>query len=29
MGQSKFEGLTLLRGVNQERVDNVLVTVAH
>ena len=28
-GQSKFEGLTLFRDVNQERVDAVLVTVAH
>jgi hypothetical protein len=29
LGQSKFEGLTLFRDVNQERVDTVLVTVAH
>jgi len=29
LGQSKFEGLTFFRDVNKERVDNVLVTVAH
>ena len=29
LGQSKFEGLTLFRDVNQERVDTVLVTAAH
>jgi hypothetical protein len=29
LGQSKFEGLTLFRKVNQERVDTVLVMVAH
>jgi len=28
-GQSKFKGLTLFRDVNQDRVDTVLVTVAH
>jgi hypothetical protein len=27
--QSEFEGLTLFRDVNQERVDTVLVTVEH
>ena len=27
LGQSQFEGLTLFRDVNQERVDTVLVTV--
>jgi hypothetical protein len=27
--QSKFEGLTLFRDVNQEKVDTVLVTVEH
>jgi len=27
--QSKFEGLTLFRNVNQKRVDTVLVTVEH
>ena len=29
LGQSKFEGLKLFRDANQERVDTVLVTVAH
>ena len=29
LGQSKFEGLTLFRDVNQDRVDTVLATVAH
>ena len=29
LGQSKFEGLTLYRDVNQEKVDSVLVMVAH
>ena len=29
LGQSKFEGLTLFRDVNQERVDTMLVTVEH
>jgi len=29
LGQSKFEGLTLFRYVNQEGADTVLVTVAH
>jgi hypothetical protein len=29
LGQSKFEGWTLFRDVNQEKVDTVLVMVAH
>ena len=29
LGQSKFEGLTLFRNVNQERVDTMLVTEEH
>jgi len=29
LGQSKLEGLTLFRDVNQEKVDTVLVMVAH
>jgi hypothetical protein len=29
LGQSKFEGLTLLPEVNQDRVDTVLVMAAH
>lgn len=29
LGQSKFEGLTLLPEVNQDRADTVLVMVAH
>jgi len=29
LGQSKLEGLTLFRNVNQETVDIVLATVAH
>ena len=29
LGQSKFEGLTLFQVVNQETVENVLITVAH
>jgi len=29
LGQSKFKGLTLFQDVYQERVDTVLVTVAH
>ena len=29
LGLSKFEGLTLFRDVNQDRVDPVLATVAH
>jgi len=29
LGQSKFEGLTLFREVNQDRLDTMLVMVAH
>jgi len=29
MGQSKVDGLTICRDVNQESVDTVLVTVVH
>ena len=29
LGQSQFEGLTIFRDVNQERVDTLLGTVAH